>query len=268
MRTHLTVLKIGGSVLTGLSAFHRSAELLTEELAQDSDWRFLVVVSAEAGATDALEQLACEIAPTPDSRTLDLLWSIGERKSAALLALCLHRAGLNAVALDFHQIGLRAKRVRTGEVVTTLATSRIRRELRRHQVVVIPGFFGLDSEGHLVSLGRGGSDLTAVLLACELGAARCELVKDVPGFFTADPNRDPDAKPIAEMSYDRALSMARAGCDLVQLKALEVAASRDLTLVVRALGRGTPSTRVGNSWSAMDRIRPAPLKAIGDAAAI
>lgn len=247
MGQRVAVLKIGGSVLSGSHAYHESAELVRDRLRSDPECRLLVVVSAEAGATDALERLACDIVPSPDSRLLDLLWSVGERKSVALLALCLQRAGVDATALDLQQIGLRVKRGATGAATAQLTPARLQHELKRHPVVVIPGFFGVDADGGVVSLGRGGSDLTAVLFACELGAERCELVKDVAGFFTTDPNRDASARPIPEMSYDQALEMAQAGCDLVQLRALQEAASRRLTLIVRGLDRSSPGTRVVGS---------------------
>ncbi|MBI1874991.1 MAG: hypothetical protein HYS05_14040 [Acidobacteria bacterium] len=248
----MAVLKIGGSVLRDQHAYHESAELVRDQLRSDPECRLLVVVSAEAGATDALEQLACDIASSPDSRLLDLLWSVGERKSAALLALCLQRAGVDATALDLQQIGLKVRRGSNGGVTAQLSPARLQHELKRHPVVVIPGFFGVDADGGVVSLGRGGSDLTAVLFACELGAERCELVKDVAGFFTADPNKDASARPIAELTHNQALEMAQAGCDLVQLRALREAASRRLTLVVRSLDRSSPGTRVVGSHEAGD----------------
>lgn len=248
----VAVLKIGGSVLAGIEAYHRSAELVRDQLIVDPDCRLLVVVSAENGATDSLEQLAASIVPAPDPCVLDLLWSIGERKSAALLTLCLHRAGVKATALDVQQIGLRVKRGSGAPVSAQLSPTRLQHELKRHPVVVIPGFFGVDAEGAIVSLGRGGSDLTAILLACELGAERCELVKDVPGFFTADPHADLEAAPIAELSHDDAIGMVQRGCDLVQLQALEEANRRRLTVVVRSLDRAAPGTRVVAAASSPD----------------
>lgn len=244
MRDRLAVLKIGGSILKGPAGYREAAERLGAEMAGDPEACFLIVVSAQHGETDALERLAREVVPDPDERLLDLLWSVGERRSAALLALHLHRAGIRASALDLHQIGLRVARAAGGGAQLRVAGQRLRRALWRHRVVVVPGFFGLAPDGAVTSLGRGGTDLTAVVLACALGADRCELVKDVPGYFTRDPNGSGDARPLAELSYEQAIQMARDGCGLVQLGALEVAARHDLALIVRGLDRLRGGTRV------------------------
>jgi aspartate kinase len=131
-------------------------------------------------------------------------------------------------ALDVHQTGIR--RIRELDV----DASALRRALRRYDVVVIPGFLASGRGGAVVSLGRGGSDLTAVAVAAALDANRCELVKDVPGYFTADPHCVADVAHIPDIDYERALEMARDGCDLVQTAALETAQRAGLTLVIRA----------------------------------
>jgi aspartate kinase len=163
----------------------------------------------------------------PDPRTLDLLWSTGEIRSAALLALSLQALGVRAAAANVHQTGLTHD--------DTFRPLRLRALLAEHDVVVAPGFLARGAGDTVVSLGRGGSDLTAVLLAAGLGAVRCELIKDVPGYFSSDPNVDPDARQLPSLSFASALDMAADGCELVQRQALEAARIRNLPLVIRAL---------------------------------
>jgi aspartate kinase len=222
------VIKLGGSVLVDHGSYRAYARLLRDRLREEPGSRFVVVVSARFGETDALLAVARSMSSAVDTATLDLLWSTGEIKSAALLALALQEAGVRGGALDVHQAGIR--RIRELDVDATA----LRRALRRYDVVVIPGFLASGRGGTVVSLGRGGSDLTAVGVAAALDASRCELVKDVPGYFTADPHRVADAAHIPEIDYERALLMARDGCDLVQTAALETAQRAGLTLVIRA----------------------------------
>lgn len=232
----IAVLKIGGSVLTGRQAYPRVAAFIGDRLGERPDERLVAVVSAENGATDALLTTAREIVADPDTAIVDLLWSTGETRSAALLALCLQARGVRATAANIHQTGLVDPDLLEHPGRPAVRPLRLLSLLDDYEVVVAPGFLARGAGDQIVSLGRGGSDLTAVLLAAGLGAARCELVKDVPGYFTADPKRDPEARPLATVSYARALRMADEGCQLVQRHALVAARDRALPLVIRALG--------------------------------
>jgi aspartate kinase len=243
----VSVIKIGGSVLTGPAAYRRAAAFIAERLTNAPGERLLVVVSAENGTTDALVSTARAIVEEPDPATLDLLWSTGETRSAALLVFHLHAAGVSAAAINVHQTGLSEPDDAGGSGHPELRALRLRAALATHAVVVAPGFLARGSGDAVVSLGRGGSDLTAVLIAAGLGAVRCELVKDVPGYFSADPRRDPSAEHLPAIDFARALQMAEAGCDLVQRQALETARDRGLPLVVRAL-QGTEQTLVGPTF--------------------
>ena len=244
------VVKLGGSVLTDESAFRRAARFLCERLRDEPEKRFVAVVSAQEGWTDALEREARGIAGAPSARTLDLLWSTGEIRSVALLTLHLEAAGVRAAALNIAETGLRVKGARGGRA--GLDGRRLGETLAEYEVAVVPGFLGTNEDGTFVTLGRGGSDLTAVLLAAGLGAARCELVKDVPGYFSADPHRDAGAKHLPALTFREALELADHGCDLVQRQAIEAAARAELPLVVRSLegsplitlvSAGVPATR-------------------------
>lgn len=235
----LTVIKVGGSVLTGSAAYRRAAVFIAARLREHPDERLVVVVSAEYGVTDALLATAREIADPPDPATLDLLWSTGELRSAALLALQLQALGVRAAAMNVHQTGVTEPDVQAGAGGIGVRGLRLAAALARHDVVVAPGFLARGDGDAVVSLGRGGSDLTAVLIAAGLGARRCELVKDVPGYFSTDPHADAAAAHLPHVGFEQALAMADAGCDLVQRQALEAARERRLPLVVRGIDSET-----------------------------
>ncbi|MFY9753777.1 MAG: hypothetical protein WBS18_06525 [Candidatus Acidiferrales bacterium] len=254
----VAVIKIGGSILTNASAYRRAARFVRNRHRAAPDERLVVVVSAQEGSTDALERAARKISSEPNLTALDLLWSTGEVRSAALLALHLEALGVHAIALNVHETGLRVAEDGRGAASPRLSEERLLATLEEHAVAVVPGFFATDPQQRIVSLGRGGSDLTAVLLAAGLAANRCELIKDVPGYFTADPHRDPTARPIPHLTFDRAIELADSGCDLVQKKAIESAARCGLELVIRSVDESAPVSRIRaqNSaelgWSAAD----------------
>ncbi len=243
--TTIAVIKIGGSVLTGHAGYSRTASCLAVRRAARPAERLLVVVSAEFGHTDALLGEARAITGAshgadgttgPDADLLDLLWSTGETRSVALLALALRARGVAAAGLSVHEAGIERPRGGGGLQV---ACARVRDALRSHAVVVVPGFLAT-CDTRIVSLGRGGSDWSAVALATALGAGACELVKDVDGYFTADPATTAGAARIPQLSYRDALRMADDGCPLLQRPAIVEAARARLPLVVRSLtGAGT-----------------------------
>jgi len=233
----IVVVKLGGSVLTDERAFARAARYLRDRLHQAPEERYVAVVSAQEGWTDALERAARGITRTPSARSLDLLWSTGEIRSVALLTLHLETLGVRAAGLNVGETGLRRENGRRSGV--TIDARRLRSALAENQIVVVPGFLATNACGTIVTLGRGGSDLSAVLLAAGLEAARCELVKDVPGYFSADPNRDTTARHLPALTFAEALDLADHGCDLVQRQAIETAARAGVPLVVRSLD-GSP----------------------------
>jgi aspartate kinase len=246
----LSVLKLGGSVLRDNESYAAAARFLRDRLAANAEERLVVIVSACYGTTDALLTQAKAIVDdpsgtgsAPDDSALDLLWSTGELRSVAILTLHLQRIGVPAVPFNVHQTGLVADRA-TGTAVRPL---RLLAALGRARIVIVPGFLGVSAGGTITSLGRGGSDLTAVLLAAGVRADACELIKDVPGYFTADPYRDAAARQIHHLSLDEALAMADAGCDLVQRAALAAAAAADLPLVIRSMDAAAPVTHLQSS---------------------
>jgi aspartate kinase len=235
----LSVLKIGGSVLRDAEAFRRTASFVEARLAEVADERLVIIVSAEHGTTDALLEEARAITPNPREETLDLLWSTGELRSVARLALHLQARGIAAEPLNVHQAGLA-----WADGPATVRPLRMLAALASARVVIVPGFLAVGSGGTIRSLGRGGSDLTAVLVAIGLRAARCELIKDVAGYYTADPHVCAEAEPIHQLSIVTALQMAAAGCPLVQHAALGAAWRARLPLTIRSLAAGAAVTHV------------------------
>ena len=230
-RHAIAVLKIGGSVLNGLESYREAARFVVERIASEPDTKFVVVVSAEFGQTDALLDLARSFGPEPEPAQLDLLWATGELRSVALLAMAIRAAGSRVVAANVHQTGL--ERNSTGR--TSLQPHTLSTLIDAHDVVIVPGFLARGAADAIVSLGRGGSDLSAVLIAAGLGAGRCELIKDVDGYYSTNPKVSQDASHLPHVDFERSLAMADAGCGLVQRDAIEAARAHALPIVVRSM---------------------------------
>lgn len=241
----VAVVKMGGSVLTGRATFQRAAEFVLRRLNRRPAERLVLVVSAERGMTDALLRLAQELVAEPDAAALDLLWSTGELRSVALMTLALHAQGVPAVGLSVHETGLVVPDGNRGGNGIVTETTRLKEALAQFPVVVAPGFLARRPAGAIMSLGRGGTDLTAVLLAASVRAPCCELIKDVPGYFSKDPQAHADAQHLPALTFEQALEMADAGCDLVQKEALEAARRLMIPLVVGGLGESAPQSWVG-----------------------
>lgn len=230
----VAVLKLGGSVLTDLAAYRTAARFLKDEVVRTRE-HIVAVVSAEEGHTDRLRFEASAVAIDPDQDALDLLWSTGELRSVALLTLALRAEGVSAAGFNVHETGLRVSSTqgrRPDASDLTLNPLSLRAALGWSEVVVVPGFLATHRQ-QIVTLGRGGSDWSAVALATALGAVRCELIKDVPGYFTADPREVSDAALIDHISYTDALAMADDGCPLVQRQAIDHAQRAHLPLIIR-----------------------------------
>jgi aspartate kinase len=239
----IVVLKLGGSVLTGTKAFRRAAQFLKQRAEWAPDEKLVVVVSAQKLATDTLERRARRIVRTPGARALDLLWSTGELRSVALLALHLEAMGVPSVGLNVHETGLQFSTEHQPRPPRPRLTGmHLRAAVAQNAVVVVPGFLASRGDAAIVSLGRGGSDFSAVLLAIGLRAERCELVKDVPGYFEEDPHENACARHLVALTFEEALQMANRGCELVQAHALLAASEANLRLVIRSMDERSPFT--------------------------
>ncbi len=247
-------------MLRDADSYSRTARFLQTRLTLNPDERLVVIVSAQYGATDALEAEAKTIADDPSRTALDLLWSTGEVRSVAVLALHLQRVGVSAMPFNVHQTGLTARSDDVADADRSPRTSvqplGLLAALRHTRVVIVPGFLGVSASGSIRSLGRGGSDLTAVLLAAAIRADACELIKDVPGYYSNDPHRDPGARPIHRLAVADAIRMADTGCDLVQRAALVAASEAALEIIVRSMDADAPVTHVnGFERTAQNGIR-------------
>src|ERR1700723_2658699 len=249
----IAVIKVGGSILKSAKAYRRAAKFVRHTLQTAPHERLVVMLSAQEGTTDRLERGARQIVREPARAALDLLWSTGEIRSVALLALHLQQLGVAAAPLNIHEAGLIVPETENEVGRIQLHEGRLRGVLAKFAVAVVPGFLAANSANAIVSLGRGGSDLTAVLLAEGLRACRCELIKDVPGYFTADPHQDAGARHLPFLSFEEAISMADEGCNLVQRQAIVAAQRCGLPLVIRSVHKKTTSSRVAAAQGEVGR---------------
>ncbi|GAA3392543.1 aspartate kinase [Streptomyces roseoviridis] len=255
-RTRGTVVqKFGGSSLATTEHVRRVARRVARVAA--SGCRVAVVVSAQGKTTDHLIRTAGEINPDADGRELDQLLATGEAASAALMAMALQRIGTPATALSGAQTGILASGPPGSGVIVAIDTERAERLLDAGRVVVIAGFQGVDADGHIITLGRGGSDTTAVAAAAELGATHCEIYTDVPGVLTADPRLVPTARLMPRLDMDVMAEMAFAGAKVMHSRAVELAALCGLDIHV---GHST-AAEVGTRIHATAHPFPAQLSA-------
>ncbi len=216
----LIVMKFGGSSLADRERVQNAARRIAAE--RELGNSVAVVVSAQGNTTDLLLDKALELNPAPPERELDALLSAGEQVSAALMAMTLEEMGIRAVSLTAHQAGLLTDGVYGNARVRELTGDRLRRELEAGRVAVVAGFQGIGPDGDTVTLGRGGSDTTAVALAAWLGAGECRIYTDVDGVYDRDPRRFQDAVRLERVDYRRMLTMARQGAQVLHDRCVEL----------------------------------------------
>ena len=232
MSSNLVVQKYGGTSMGSLEKIRGVAKRIKKS--RDAGKDVLVVVSAMAGETDKLLAMAHELSDIPERREIDLLLSSGERISSALLSIALHGMGCPAVALTGRQMGLVTDNTHTRARIKTIDASRATDILKRNHVVVCAGFQGINDLGDVTTLGRGGSDTSAVALAVALHADMCEIYTDVRGVFTADPRMVPNARKLEKVSFEEMLEMASLGAKVLQIRCVEFANNFNMPLVVRS----------------------------------
>jgi aspartate kinase len=213
--------------------------------------RVVVVVSAMGKTTDELIHLAKAVSPTPPRRELDMLLSTGERISMALLAMALDRLGVPAISFTGSQSGILTNDRHSGARIIEVRPVRIQDELDRDKVVIVAGFQGMSYKREITTLGRGGSDTTAVALAAALGAEACEIYSDVDGVYSADPRVVPEARRLDEVSYEEMQELAEHGAKVLNAQAVEWARKAGIVLYARATGGktggGAGETRIGGA---------------------
>lgn len=221
--------------------------------AHEGGYQVVAVVSAMGDSTDGLLQMAHEISADPPVRELDMLMSTGERISVALLAMAIHELGHEAISLSGSQAGIRTDTLHTKARITGIEVTRLRDTLESGRIALVAGFQGMSPDEDITTLGRGGSDTTAVAIAAALEADECEIYTDVDGVYTADPNIVPDARKIETVSYEEMLEMAATGAEVLMLRSVEYAQKYSVPLHVRSSFTDKPGTLVRKEDEQMEK---------------
>ncbi|HEX9780300.1 MAG TPA: aspartate kinase [bacterium] len=248
----LVVQKYGGSSVANPERIKRVAQRVVET--QRTGARIVVVVSALGDTTDELLQLASQITSAPLERELDMLMSTGEQISVALLAMAIHDLGAKAISFTGAQVGILTDGAHTRAKLVDINTARIVQALETGHTVIVAGFQGVNLQQDITTLGRGGSDLTAVALAKSLNADVCEIYTDVEGVYTADPRIVPQARKLDAISYDEMLEMASLGAQVMQARSIFVAKRFDVPIHVRSSFSSREGTMIVKSARAMEEI--------------
>ncbi len=248
----LIVQKYGGTSVKTLHRIHKVAERVLER--QRRGHRLVVVVSAMAGETDRLLNLARKITDHPPARELDMLLATGEQISGALLAMTIHRLGGRARSLTGSQAGILTDSAHTKARIIEIDSASIRQALDRGEIVIVAGFQGRSPQNDITTLGRGGSDTSAVALAAELKADLCEIYTDVDGVYTADPRIVHNARQIRTIAHDEMLEMASLGAKVLQSRSVEFAKKYDVPLVVRSSFNRRSGTRIVKETPEMESV--------------
>lgn len=248
----LIVQKYGGSSVANPGRIKRVAERVVAQKKRGDD--VVVVVSALGDTTDDLIALSRQITENPSEREMDMLISTGEQVTISLLAMAIHQLGCEAISFTGSQVGIITDTVHTKAKILDINTKRIEEELRKHRIVIVAGFQGVTLNHDITTLGRGGSDLTAVALAKVLKAKLCEIYTDVDGVYTADPRVVKSARKLDRVSYDEMLELASLGAQVMQARSMEVAKKYDVPLVIRSSFSDRPGTLITKEVKAMEDI--------------
>ncbi len=228
----LVVQKYGGTSVGSLERIQNVANRVAK--ARDEGKDLVVVVSAMSGETNKLIEYAQYFSKNPSKREMDMLLSSGERVTAALLAIALQEMGYSAVALTGRQAGITTDDTHTYARINSISTDRIKNEIKFGSIVIVAGFQGINKNGEVTTLGRGGSDLSAVALAGALNADVCEIYSDVDGIYTTDPRIEPKAKKLDEISYEEMLELSSLGAKVLQNRSVELAKKMGVKLIAKS----------------------------------
>jgi aspartate kinase len=246
------VQKFGGTSVGDVERIKKVAERI--KAARDEGNEVVVVVSARSGVTNELIARAKAICAFPNDRELDMLISTGEQETIALTAMALHSIGVNAVSYTGAQAGIFTDKAHTKAKIKTINARPIELDLKQGKVVIVAGFQGINDDGQITTLGRGGSDLTAVALAAALHAGKCEIYTDVDGVYTADPRVVKAARKLHEISYDEMLELASSGSKVMQSRSVEFAKKYAVVFEVRSSFNYNPGTIVKEEVAYMEKV--------------
>ena len=240
MMNNIIVQKYGGSSVANIERIKKVAEKIVEKAKEGN--KVVVVVSAMGKTTDELIKMAGKITSSPNERELDMLISTGEQVSIALLTMAIHSLGWDAISFTGMQAGIVTNAVHTRAKVTAVNHKKIKSALKKGKIIIVAGFQGIDANGDITTLGRGGSDTTAIALAAQLEADGCEIYTDVDGVYTADPRIVRTARRIPVISYDEMAEMASLGARVMHYRAIDLARNYKVKIIVKSSfvpGEGT-----------------------------
>ena len=251
----LIVQKYGGSSVTDAERIRNVARRIAQ--AKDKGDQVVVVVSAMGNTTDKLLELASQISQQPNNRELDVLLSTGEIVSSTLLAMALRDMGYEAISLSGAQAGIRTEATYSRARILKVESKRVVKELDKGNIVIVAGFQGITGEMDVTTLGRGGSDITAVALAASLGAEVCQIYTDVDGVYTADPRLIPEARRLAEIGYEEMVELATYGAKVVHPRAIELGELFNIPILVASSFTQNPGTLIhgGVSMEVRNKVR-------------
>ncbi|MGI5936606.1 MAG: aspartate kinase [Oscillospiraceae bacterium] len=238
----LIVQKFGGSSVADAEKIFRVAGIIADTYCEGHD--VVVVLSAQGDTTDHLLEKAAEINPSASKRELDMLLSTGEQVSIALMAMALEKMGLPVVSLTGWQIGLRTNSTYGNARIKRISVERLRQELDKRRIVLVAGFQGINKYDDITTLGRGGSDTTAVAIAAALHVDKCQIYTDVEGIYTADPRKVKGARKLKEITYDEMLELASLGAQVLHNRSVEMAKRYGVDLEVLSSYVRAPGTKV------------------------
>jgi len=248
----IVVQKFGGSSLADAARVHLAARRAVRALLAGN--QVVLVVSAMGDTTNRLTRLAYQVSRRPAKREMDVLLATGEQVSIALMAMAIHEAGYEAISLTGAQVGLLTDSAHTAARIRSIDTARIRRLLDQGKIVIVAGFQGVDPDFNITTLGRGGSDTTAVALAAALRAAVCEIYTDVDGVYTADPRLVPSARKLPAITYDEMLELAALGAKVMHPRSIELGMKFNVPIHVRSSLTDNPGTMIMNDVPGLEDV--------------
>ncbi len=249
----LIVQKFGGSSVANAQRIRNVAGIIAEKFLEGNE--VVVVLSAQGDTTDDLLEKAAELNHNPSKRELDMLLTTGEQQSVALMAMCLEGMGLPVVSLTGWQVGIHTDTAYGSARIRRVDYERLRRELDAHRIVLVTGFQGINKYDDYTTLGRGGSDTTAVALAAALHADCCQIYTDVEGVYTTDPRKVPEARKLEEITYDEMLELASMGAQVLMNRSVQMAKRYGVELEVLSSLVKAPGTKVKEVCSKMEELK-------------